>query len=558
MRINSSFVDSNRFAVLLFSALFFIGLGYVSLLPVFEGFDELAHYSRIREIEASSSSVFNNESFIDQLIVNYSGPMAYTSNSPPYSHENTYDNYFTKKIIIDGYSAKYRNNPFDKKFQPSSQINWEMQHPPLYYFLFAKLGFFTYKLPLVSQVFILRVTSYLLALIGVFLGFIGISSMKNHINESETTNMKLGFLIYPLIFPMFFLEFARIGNDSLCIFFVGLLVYSIAGWQSCKNSIIRTFSIGFFLSLGLITKALFIPITASVGLFVFLNLLSQNIRENTSSLYKSFFFISIPLILIGGGWYLFRYFMVGDPGLGAESFQLSQQGGLINGLKEHFDFVNFMRGLIVPFVTFIWAGSWSLVRLPLVSYIPLFILAAWIMKIYISLAKDYKIDNITNLSALSFLLMYLGLAWHVIINMGLNGIATSPGWYMHILMPLLAPIVGLASSTIIKSSFKSKLFIFLLIYSFIFQLSAIVLHACLFGGGATKGNNKSFLFNQNILTLESISNIYHNLKIISFPNLSFVSFVTGFSLLSFLVIKSMLIKNAQDSIGHRLKTGGLS
>jgi hypothetical protein len=174
------------------------------------------------------------------------------------------------------------------------------------------------------------------------------------------------------------------------------------------------------------------------------------------------------------------------------------------------------------------------------------------MKIYISLSKDYKVDNITNLSALSFLFMYLGLAWHVIINMGLNGIATSPGWYMHILMPLLAPIVGLASSTVIKGSFKSKLFIFLLIYSFIFQLSAIVLHAFLFGGEATKGANKTFALNLEIYTFEGISRAYHNLSIITFPNLSVVSFLIGFSILAILLINSINDSIAFSKVDNHL------
>jgi hypothetical protein len=511
-------------------------------MPAFEGFDEPAHYSRIREIQDSSLSIFNKENYIDQLIVEYNGPIAYTSGSPPFSQEYTYDNFFTKKNLVDSYSEKYRSSPIEKKFQSSNQINWEIQHPPLYYFLFSKAGLIFNKLPLLSQIFFLRVISYFFSLVGVFLGFMAISKMKNHISNIKITNMKIGFLIYPLIFPMFFLEFSRIGNDSLCIFLVGALFFLITRWQVNNCNIIKSFFIGVILSLGIITKALFIPIIASVGIFILLNLRTQNTRIKVLNIYKNSFFVFFPIIFIGGGWYLFKYLMVGDPGLGHESFKLAQQGGLVNGLKENFDFFVFARGLIVPSATFIWAGTWSLVRMPFLSYIPLYLAAAWILKAYISLLKDHKLAFITIFSLASFLLMCLGLAWHVIINGALNGMATSPGWYLHILMPLLAPLVGLAYSKITENRFNLKLFFSLQIYAFFFQLAAILCHAALFSGFASKGQYKFFVFDKKLFSFNGLLEAYQNLTIVCFPTASFLSFFLGFLILGFMIIKTSFPK----------------
>lgn len=520
------------------TGLFFIGLGYICLLPVFEGFDETAHYSRIREIKNSTSSIFEKESYIDQVIVDYMGPMPYKSGFGPYSHENSYDNFFTQKTLVDNYKDRYVNKPLGSSFNPSKEINWQIQHPPLYYFLLSRLNFVSDKLPLTSQFFLLRLISYIFVLIGIFFGVMAASNIAEHDSE-KTAKMRLGFLIYPLVFPMFFLEFSRVGNDSLCILFLGLVAYLMTRWHRDKG-FINSIAVGFTLSLGLITKALFIPIVASIGLVLMLYITSIRSEEIKSKLFISSFFIFLPICLIGGGWYLFKYLMLGDPGLGFESFKLAQQGGLVNGLKEHFDFVGFIRGLIVPFITFFWAGTWSLVRMPLVSYFPLFIAAAWLMKSYVSLSKEYKVDKVTLLLAPAFLLMYFGLVWHVMIMMGLNSVATSPGWYFHILMPLIAPLIGVAYSSIIKNTLKAKLFTSLLIYSFLFHLSAILLHALLFGSGASKGHNKSFIFNQNVCTLDGISEIYNNLSVISFPNLSFLSFVIGFSLLVLSLLESKL------------------
>ena len=537
MIINNEFLNSRKFVILLFLGLFFIGLGYISLLPIFEGFDETAHYSRIREIENSASSMFERESYIDQVIIDYIGPMPYSSGFPPYSHENTYDNFFNHENLVDSYRENYVKKPLDSQFHPSGEVNWQIQHPPLYYFIVSRLGIVSDKLPLASQFFALRLISYLFVLIGIFFGAMAASNMVDHDSE-KTANIKLGFLIYPLIFPMFFLEFARIGNDSLCILMVGITTYLISLWHKDKGRSIISISIGVNLALGLITKALFIPITAAFGIVLALNVSGNNTHEIKLKLLKSSFLIFLPLCLIAGSYYLFKYIIVGDLGLGFEALQLAQRGGLLNGLKEHFDFFTFLRGLIVPFVTFFWAGSWSLVRMPILSYVPFFVAAAWLVKSYIFLPKEYKVDRVTALLIPSFFLMYLGLAWHVMIMMGLNAIATSPGWYFHILMPLIAPLIGIAYSSIIKDAFKAKIFIYILAYSFLFQLSAILLHASLFGAGTFKGNNKSFVFNQDNLTVYGISNIYHNLMIISFPNLSFVSFFLGFFVLAYLIIKS--------------------
>lgn len=539
MNIDIDFLNSRKFLVLMFFSLFFIGLGYISLLPIFEGFDETAHYSRIREIENSASSMFERESYIDQVIIDYIGPMPYSSGSPPYSHENTYDNFFNQENLVDNYRGKYINKPLDSQFHPSGEVNWQIQHPPFYYFIVSRLGIVSDKLPLASQFFALRLISYLFVLIGIFFGAMAASNMVDRYSKKNIANIRMGFLIYPLIFPMFFLEFARIGNDSLCILLVGIAAYLMSLWHKDKGRSIISISIGVTLALGLITKALFIPITAAFGIVLVLNVSSNNTNEIKSKLLKSSFLIFLPLCLIAGSYYLFKYIIVGDLGLGFEAFQLAQQGGLLNGLKEHFDFFTFLRGLIVPFVTFFWAGSWSLVRMPLLSYVPLFLAAAWLIKSYIFISKEYKVYRITTLLIPSFFLMYFGLAWHVMIMMGLNGVATSPGWYFHILMPLMAPLIGIAYSSIIKNTFRGWLFITLLIYSFLFQLSAILLHAILFGAGAYKGLNKSFLFNQNIYTLDGIFKIYHNLTVISFPNLSFLSFSIGFLILGILIIKNV-------------------
>jgi len=59
-------MTSQRHSLLLyFSTLFFIGLGYLAILPAFEGFDENAHYSSVRQIADMGTIPIYGESFLD-------------------------------------------------------------------------------------------------------------------------------------------------------------------------------------------------------------------------------------------------------------------------------------------------------------------------------------------------------------------------------------------------------------------------------------------------------------------------------------------------------------
>ena len=64
---------------------------------------------------------------------------------------------------------------------------------------------------------------------------------------------------WPFLFPQFFPQFARLGNDSLCLLLVGatwaLLLRLLQGegrWASAA-------ALGVVLGLGLLTKAFFLP-----------------------------------------------------------------------------------------------------------------------------------------------------------------------------------------------------------------------------------------------------------------------------------------------------------
>ncbi len=520
-----------------FLGLLMVGMAYVVLLPPFEGFDESAHFSRVKEISHSLKSALNQDSFIDRDILDYTGPMPYSSGNPPYNHQNSYPNFFANHGEILSYIQIYQKESFGIGFTPSDKENWQIQHPPLYYLLMVPVIRYLGDFSFLTQLVVLRIFSLFISLSGFFLGYLAFKNVLS--NRNDGANPLIGFVFYPIIFPMFFLEFARVGNDALCLFLIGALSYYLSLWLKNKKEYKKLIIVGALLSAGLLTKAFFIPITVGVLIFLaFQYLYSNDNNERTWIFLRDLQCILIPVITIGGSWYLFKFFSHGDFGLGGEADELANSIGVWAGLMQNFNLFSFIRGLLVPFVTFSWAGTWSLVRFPIIIQLPMLFLGAWIFWEFIKKLKVSALGNYESLALIMFSFFYLGLAVHVLISMALTGLGTSGGWYIHILSPWLAPAVGMVFLSIFRNKLKRLLLLVLVIYSLGFQWVAIWSHMTLFSGCALKDDDKQFLFIFSDICLNNFFVIFERLQTISSPFFSIFFFALGFY---FLIISMLRI-----------------
>ena len=158
----------------LLAATLLIGIGYLAVLPPFEGFDEFAYFSAIRETAATAMFPIYGRSFIDRTVEEYErrGPMPWATGEPPFDRPDRmiYPSFFDNGEAVASYQ-RYRKAPGGSRFEPGLEKNWECQHPPLYYLLMAPIAVASGKLSLVAQVFALRLCSYLLAWAGFALGW---------------------------------------------------------------------------------------------------------------------------------------------------------------------------------------------------------------------------------------------------------------------------------------------------------------------------------------------------------------------------------------------------
>ncbi len=219
---------SRSHVVVYLLSLLLIGLGYVGLTPIFEGFDETAHFSNLRQVAATGKIPVYGSSHFDQEVVDYKGPVPYGSADPPFNRDFVSSKFFSDPESVRDFVQRYRKTSLSNNFEESERLNWEAQHPPLYYLLLAPLTKATDELPLVTQILWLRIASYALALAGVAVSLIGTMRMAC---ARDRNSALLGYLLYPVIFPMFFPEFARIGNDALCLFLSGVVALLVKSWS---------------------------------------------------------------------------------------------------------------------------------------------------------------------------------------------------------------------------------------------------------------------------------------------------------------------------------------
>ena len=69
---------------LMLAAILLVGIGYLAILPPFEGFDEYVHYSSVRQVADTQTLPIFGRSFVDQSVVDYAsrGPLPWSSWSP--------------------------------------------------------------------------------------------------------------------------------------------------------------------------------------------------------------------------------------------------------------------------------------------------------------------------------------------------------------------------------------------------------------------------------------------------------------------------------------------
>ena len=240
-----------------------LGAAHVAMLPPWEGFDETAHYSSLQQIADAGRLPRLGSARIarDVRETFFVLPIPYSS-APPVEQNlgHTYRSFFASPdLAFQGKMYIHSRPPQPRRFVEDKALNWQAQHPPLYYLALTPVYLATRHLSWGAHLYALRLASYLLAwlalAVALYVVWSAVSGPWPAIQERYRVGAALGIGVWPLLFPQWYPEMARLGNDSLCALLVSAAwlvalrapaptAGSMAGWLS--NALL----LGFILGLG--------------------------------------------------------------------------------------------------------------------------------------------------------------------------------------------------------------------------------------------------------------------------------------------------------------------
>lgn len=385
----------------------------------------------------------------------------------------------------------------------------------------APVMMLTDSLPFVTQFFVLRCFSFLLALAGFFIGLRG---TLRYGDPSWRGAVLIAFSIYPIIVPQFFPEFGRLGNDSLCLLLMGSAWHLLLRWLKDEFNMGLTFALGLVLALGMMTKAFFLPIGAGLGLFLLLRLWRDPAdkkmrRERIDALFVLF----LPA-LFAAFWYLYKWKAYGAIDASWETAALAAQGEFWPNLEKKFDGVKFVWSVVCMFSSWAWAGTASLVT-PRSFHLAFLLLNIWLFVRYARFTKPHPWTHPVWLPVWLSGLMFAGLFYHILHMIAVNGRGQTPGWYMNILLPALA--FAQASALLQPASRLRRALPLILGLTAAFSLVIQWFQIALFTGCATPDTDKFYAFPDATLCLSQATSLLRRLDVIAFPEAGLACIAVG-------------------------------
>lgn len=443
---------------------------YISITPMWEGFDELFHFAYVESLASTHSLPVWGETFIHSEIAESTAYLPLAGLMPRLvagPDKLSYREYWAL-------AEEERESMKDKLFglKASSEARsisdvplYQVQHPPLYYAFCAIIYKVTDNMSLVSKVFILRLFSVLLASTCVIAAAL-------LVNETDLP-FAPAFAGLVALLPGLYVDIGRVGNDSAGVALFAFLFLGMARFAR-NPSPGRAALVGMVLGAGLLTKAYFL--TALPALALFSILLAYTQRDRKRKFVQNMVAALLIAIAVGGWWYVRNYQLYGTFSGLQETLHFPTVG-LAERAKAAFE-ISWALVLKYLFVTFAWISGWSFIQLPKVAYIPFVILflialagvARYAVEWRTSRLWSERMGGVPEAAMLLVGCFAIGIAYHrvnayaTVQHMGGPG-----GWYLY---ALVVPISFLLSLGIWNIHQKRARWVFVALFATIGAVEA--------------------------------------------------------------------------------------
>jgi hypothetical protein len=530
-------------ALLLLSSLL-LGLAHIALLPPMEGFDELGHYSYIQQV-ADTGRWPRQGDKLSKDIEDYL-KIAPTADAIAPISPWRYHGFFTQPehVVAAAREAIHEPPAQPRTFVPGQIGNGIVQHPPLYYFALAPVYLATKTLSFASQLFIMRTFSYLLA--WTALCIVAIAALSGKLAEARAA-IPVAFAIsaWPLLFPMWFVEMGRLGNNCLIPVFAACLF--ILAWRVTSAATLRHYALlGAVLGLALLTKATFLP--ASAAILAVLAIQALLARKTPGDFPRHVGALCVTVsILIGvcGWWYLQKHIDTGSAIGSVDVMQMHEAGGMIAGLKKNLRLDQLVMMPLGFAFSFLWVGTWSFVVPPRVFILPLMAIVALIAcGVYRSMRRHAP-RPVDWFSLLTLGLFVAALTYHSFVLLSI-GAEPAAMWYMHGIAPILALLVGYGIFEVATWARLRGVLMALMLYPLPFLAAVTTMNALYFAGCAEKLPGRNYFARASATEcLADFPRMLENLGVLAFPRTGIALFAIGWIMA--LAAMTMAIRALRDA-----------
>jgi hypothetical protein len=423
-------LGARRFVWLIWMCFLARGAFYTVLLPLWEGFDEWAHFAYAQQLASGGGLPVPGRTVVSREV-------AESLRLTPLPHGQ--DKLDTRRQSHDIYwklpqaeredlRRRLLALPREWARQPAAgpPLNYEAQQPPLYYLLMAPIQWAAGGASLPTRVLLMRLASLFLTSLTIPLAF----AAGRRVLANEGAAAGVAALIACM--PGFLMIGGRVTNDG-----VSAVIFAALLWAVLREE--RPLLVGVLLGAGLLTKAYFLTAVPAVAAAY-----AWKSRRSSATADAAVAFMTAGVI---SGWWYWRNHVLTGSWSGLQQV-VARSDLTLWTLAGRIPEVHWLRFFDVAFLSHIWIGNWSflLVRAWMYRVFACVVLAA-AAGLVVRFLRE-KSDR-TNLSVLAgfYVFFWLGLCYHE-LTFSVLGLSTSTGWHVYAVVVAEALLATLGLMTL--------------------------------------------------------------------------------------------------------------
>lgn len=393
-------------------------------MPLWEGFDEWAHYAVVQNLATGGH-------FLPGRSDSISGEVVASLELAP-GHRGgaqdgvTHDVYWrmpdadrsVREQKLRALAARSTKEP-----DGAGTLAYEGQQAPLYYWLLVPAYQVTLRLPLLTGIWLLRFYSLLLASAVIPLGF----AVARKIAGEEAHALGIAALITAT--PQLMVTVSHISNDSLAVAAGSLFLFALFLWKEKPRSMARAMVLGAVCGLALLTKAYFLALVPPLVAFV-------AIWAKRHHVYRQAIVLLLFIVGISSWWYARNWLLTHS--LSGEQIEVAGNAARLSLVDAALK-MNWLKVADFTFLSHIWLGNWSFL-----------VVRSWMYRYFacvaglagIGLFRRLVIQQKSGLPANSDLLLLMALYSSFLAALGYHAVRTFqvmglPGTFGHYLFPIV-------------------------------------------------------------------------------------------------------------------------